>query len=90
MKNYHNTSMDYQSLVRIKLERDLWIKLKSHYSTYETILSKKEYEDPTVVKSAHSAYYYKPFESCGHTVDVVLEAKAKERSLFKYIADFGV
>ena len=45
MKNYHNTSMDYQSLVRIKLERDLWIKLKSHYSTYETILSKKEYED---------------------------------------------
>ncbi len=50
--------------------------------------SKKEYEDPSVVKSAHSAYYYKPFESCGHTVDVVLEAKAKERALFKYMRDF--
>ncbi len=50
--------------------------------------SKRDYEDPTVAKSAHSAYYYKPFESCGHTVDVVLEAKAKERALFKYMRDF--
>lgn len=50
--------------------------------------SKRDYEDATVVKSAHSAYYYKPFKSCGHTVDVVLEAKAKERALFKYIKDF--
>ncbi len=50
--------------------------------------SKKEYEDPSVVKSAHSDYYYKPFKNCGHTVDVVLEAKKKERSLFKYIKDF--
>ncbi len=50
--------------------------------------SKRDYEDPTVAKSAHSSYYYKPFESCGHTVDVVLESKKKERALFKYLADF--
>jgi hypothetical protein len=37
--------MDYKSLVRIKLQRDLLCRLKSHYSKYETILSKKEYED---------------------------------------------
>ena len=45
MKNYHNITMDYQSLVRIKLARDLFIKLKSHYSKYETNLSEKDYED---------------------------------------------
>ena len=50
--------------------------------------SRKEYEDPKVAKSAHSDYYYKPFISCGYTVDVVLEAKKKERALFKYKKDF--
>ena len=50
--------------------------------------SRKNYEDDTVVKSAHSDWYYKPFDNCGHSVDVVLEAKMKERSLFKYMKDF--
>ncbi len=50
--------------------------------------SRKEYEDPKVAKSAHSDYYYKPFVDCGYTVDVVLEAKKKERALFKYEKDF--
>ena len=50
--------------------------------------SKKIYEDASVVKSAHSEYYYKPFKNHGHTVDVVLEAKMKEKALFKYMKDF--
>ena len=51
--------------------------------------SRKNYENPDVAKSAHSDWYYEPFDSSGHTVDVVLEAKMKERSLFKYMKDFS-
>lgn len=40
-------------------------------------------------RNAHSDWYYEPFDSCGHSVDVVLESKMKERALFKYVADFG-
>lgn len=48
--------------------------------------SKKQYEDPTVNRhSAHSNYYYEPFIDNGHNVDVVLEAKQKERALFDYL-----
>ena len=52
--------------------------------------SRKEYENPDVVKSAHSDYYYKPFKNCGHTIDVVLEAKAKEKALFDYMKKFNI
>ena len=48
--------------------------------------SKKKYEDPTVSRhAAHSNYYYEPFIDNGHEVDVVLEAKQKERALFDYL-----
>lgn len=51
--------------------------------------SKKFYEDDSVnTYAAHSNYYYKPFIDLGHEVDVALEAKAKEKALFKYIEDF--
>ncbi len=50
---------------------------------------KKEYEDNTIrSKAAHSNYYYKPFNSCGKSVDIVLEAKCKEKALIKYRKDF--
>ena len=50
---------------------------------------KKEYEDNTIrSKAAHSNYYYKPFNSCGKSVDIVLEAKCKEKALMKYKKDF--
>ena len=39
--------------------------------------------------AAHSDYYHKPFNSCGHDVDVALECKAKELGLKKYLADFA-
>jgi len=50
--------------------------------------SRKNYENESVAKSAHSDWYYEPFKSFGHTVDVVLESKMKEKALFKYMKDF--
>ena len=50
--------------------------------------SKKNYEDPTVGKTAHSSWYYKPFQDLGHTLDVVLESKMKEKALIKYKQEF--
>ena len=45
--------------------------------------SKKKYEDNTVRASAHSDWYYTPFENFGEQVDVVLECKKKEQALLK-------
>lgn len=45
-------------------------------------------EDPKEAKNAHSDWYYTPFNDCGLDVDVVLEAKMKERALQKYVQDF--
>ena len=50
--------------------------------------SKRLYENPKVVPSAHSDYYYEPFNDMGKNVDVVLECKAKELALEKYKNDF--
>lgn len=50
---------------------------------------KKEWEDETIrSKAAHSNFYYVPFNDCGKNVDVVLEAKMKEKALLKYRKDF--
>jgi UV DNA damage endonuclease len=51
--------------------------------------SKKMYEDPTCRSvAAHSNYYYEAFDSCGKSVDVALECKAKELALFDYLDKF--
>ncbi len=50
--------------------------------------SRKRYEDESAKVNQHSDWYYEPFNDCGVSVDVVLESKKKERSLFKYISDF--
>lgn len=66
---------------------DSWkgIRPTFHYSN-----SKKEYEDPNCrVYTAHSDYYYKPFVVVKDDVDVVLEAKMKEKALQKYLIDFN-
>ena len=48
--------------------------------------SRKRYEDPSCRSvAAHSDYYYEKFNSCGKSVDVALECKAKELALFEYI-----
>ena len=46
----------------------------------------RQLEDPKEAKNAHSDWYYAPFIDCGLDVDVVLEAKMKERALFDYLA----
>jgi len=50
---------------------------------------KKEFEDNSIRSAAaHSNYYYKPFDNCNKRVDVMLEAKCKEKALIKYRKDF--
>ncbi len=53
-----------------------------HLSNSRTI------EEPGVNKNAHSDWYYTPFIDCGLDLDVVLEAKMKERALLKYRDQF--
>jgi len=48
----------------------------------------RQLEDPKEARNAHSDWYYTPFIDCGLEVDVVLEAKMKERALMKYRQDF--
>jgi len=50
--------------------------------------SRLKHEGEGTVNS-HTDWYYEPFDSCGHAVDVVLESKMKERALFKYELEFG-
>ena len=60
------------------LARDTWqsrgVKQQCHHSN-----SKRDYEDNSVRASAHSDWYYTPFENFGEHVDVVLECKKKEQ-----------
>ena len=69
------------------MARETWqkrgIKQQCHHSN-----SKKLYEDSSVRASAHSDWYYTPFENFGEDVDVVLECKRKEKALLKYRQDF--
>ena len=69
------------------LARQTWndrgAKQQCHHSN-----SRKDYEDPSVSRVAHSDWYYTPFENYDESVDVVLECKKKEVALFKYKADF--
>ena len=68
------------------LARTTWpvgIKQQCHHSN-----SRKDYEDPTANKMAHSTWFYTPFEAYGKPTDVVLECKAKELAVFKYRNDF--
>ena len=51
--------------------------------------SKKQHEDSACKSiAAHSDYYYTPFDSCGKSVDVALECKAKEIAVFDYLSKF--
>ena len=69
------------------LARSTWpkgIKQQCHHSN-----SKRKYEDPKAPKVSHSMWFYTPFENYGEDVDVVLECKAKEEAVFKYLVDFS-
>lgn len=53
-----------------------------HYSS-----SRKCYEDPECVETAHADFIYEPVKLFGHKVDIMLEAKAKEQAALRYIRD---
>lgn len=55
-----------------------------HYSS-----SRKENEDPTSKKEAHSDWVHERINTYGKEVDIVLETKMKELSLVKYREEFG-
>jgi UV DNA damage endonuclease len=77
---------DYEDALLMAI--DTWpkgITPQCHHSN-----SKKKYEDSTVAASAHSKWYYEPFNDCGFDLDVVLECKMKEHALLKYRKDFIV
>lgn len=56
----------------------------THYSS-----SKKLNEDESSVIRAHADYLYEEINDYGLELDVEIEAKAKEKALFKYLKDFN-
>lgn len=54
-----------------------------HYSS-----SRREFEDPTSKKEAHSDWVHEPINMYGKDIDLVLETKMKELSLIRYRRDF--
>jgi UV DNA damage endonuclease len=51
--------------------------------------SRRKYEDPTAKKEAHADFIYEPINTYGKEVDIVLEAKMKEKALQRYLEKFG-
>lgn len=71
----------------LKLAATTWdilgIRQLVHYSS-----CKKIHEDATVVNRAHADYIYEKIESYGLSIDVDIEAKAKELALIDYVKKF--
>ena len=60
---------------------DTWdVKPVFHYSS-----SRRQNEDATAKKEAHSDWVYEEIHTYGREVDIVLETKMKERSLLQYL-----
>ena len=55
-----------------------------HYSS-----SRRENEDATSKKEAHSDWVHEPINTYGKDIDIILETKMKELSLMKYRAQYG-
>lgn len=51
--------------------------------------SRKEYEEPSAKREAHSDWVHEPINTYGKEVDVVLETKMKEQALLRYREQFG-
>ena len=67
----------------LELAMSTWpedVKPVVHYSESRQI----EKEDPKLKPQAHSDYVYDRIDTYGNMVDVMIEAKAKERALMKY------
>ncbi len=55
-----------------------------HYSS-----SRKRFEDAQVAEVAHADYIYQHIDLHGRRADVMLEAKAKERAVLRYLEEFS-
>jgi UV DNA damage endonuclease len=63
---------------------DTWnVKPVFHYSS-----SRKENEDPTAKREAHSDWVHEEINTYGKDVDIVLETKMKELALMKYVKNY--
>ena len=51
-----------------------------HYSS-----SRKRFEDPSSAEASHADFLYEPIERYGFKVDIMLEAKAKEKAALRFI-----
>ena len=47
--------------------------------------SRKRYEDPQSLDTAHADFIYEQIDLFGHRADIMLEAKAKERATLRYL-----
>ena len=70
--------------------------LETAISTWGNIVPTCHYSESAQLKegkkkvaNAHSDYIYDKIENYGHRLDIVIEAKAKEKALFKYRNDWG-
>ncbi len=64
---------------------DTWdVKPVFHFSS-----SRREYEDATSKKEAHSDWVHEPINTYGKDIDIILETKMKELSLLRYREQFG-
>lgn len=65
---------------------DTWGKIipTCHYSESAALKEGKK-----KVLNAHSDYIYDRINNYNHRLDIVIEAKAKEKALFKYLEDWG-
>lgn len=55
-----------------------------HYSS-----SRRTFEEPLVSEVAHADYIYQYIDLHGQHVDIMLEAKAKERAVLRYLEEFS-
>jgi len=72
----------------LQLAIDTWPRNVSpivHFSS-----SKKRFEDPQALDTAHADFIYEPINLFGQTADIMLEAKAKERATMRFLEQMGL
>lgn len=52
--------------------------------------SRRRFEDPKATEASHADFVYQHIDTYGQEVDVMLEAKAKEQAIIKYLKDYSV
>ncbi|MBE7169240.1 MAG: UV DNA damage repair endonuclease UvsE [Williamsia sp.] len=52
--------------------------------------SKKKWEDPSALPTAHADYIYSEVNTYNKEVDIMFEAKAKETAVLKYLNDYKI